>query len=204
MKNRTFVHKDPHETVVNVKKAGAKLIYNVSAKTADIGIANTTAAEGDVSIYDIASMHNHPLKHLPIFSFGDIVGFYSNYKFVAPVRKHVYTYYVTNENGTTYALRMNDVSALDVLFAGLNLDTSNTTEEEKNKAYKIMQAIFKENGEDDSLYDQARAEQLFMKVMTDPRIDGSNAMHIYRKDDDGWGKLKMDTSGVITKENCPL
>lgn len=204
LKNRTVVHKDPHETVVNVKKAGAKLIYNVSAKPADIGIANTTAAEGEVSNYDIASMHNHPKKHLPIFSFGDIVGFYSNYKYVAPVRKHAYTYYVTNENGTTYALRMNDVSALDALFAGLNLDTANTTDEEKFIARDKMRKLFKKHGEDDFLYDQIRAEKLFMSVLNDPEVGGSNGMHVYRKDDDGWGKLKMDANGNVTKENCPL
>ncbi|QQV03224.1 MULTISPECIES: hypothetical protein [Chryseobacterium] len=204
LKNRTAVHKDKHETVVNVKKAGPKLYYNVSNKPTDIGIANTTAAEGEVSKYDIASIHNHPKEHLPIFSFGDIVGFYSNYKYVTDQRKLVYTYYVTNENGTTYALRMNDVSALDALFAGLNLGEAESNSEEMKQGRNKMKEIFDDNGEDKYLYDQIRAEKLFMKVMNDPRIGGSNAMHIYRKDDDGWGKLKMDANGNVTKDNCPL
>ena len=117
----------------------------------------------------------------------------------------MYTSYLVNFNGTTYALKMDDPTALDALFDGMNIGTATTTVAQRDDARKEMKKIFKQQGQDDyKTYNQADAEKLFMKVINDPKIGSGNGVHIYRKDTDGWGKLNMDANGNITKENCSL
>jgi hypothetical protein len=50
-------------------------------------------------------------------------------------------------------------------------------------------------------YDQAMAERLFMNVINDPKMGGGNGISLYRRDDDGWGKLSK-TGNMITKTPC--
>ncbi|WP_332453350.1 hypothetical protein, partial [Chryseobacterium aquaticum] len=60
----------------------------------------------------------------------------------------IYTSYLVNFNGTTYALRMNDVSALDTLFAGLNIGTANATDANKEKARNEIKKLYEKHGYD--------------------------------------------------------
>jgi hypothetical protein len=45
------------------------------------------------------------------------------------------------------------------------------------------------------------AERLFMNVINDPKMGGGNGISLYRRDDDGWGKLSK-TGNTITKTPC--
>lgn len=189
---------DTTETQILVKKSFDVLKYSVSAQTfSGTGVIGVKGTSTDL---DIADMHNHPINTIPVFSHADIVSFYDTYKFVKPSRKKVYTSYVVSFNGTTYALRMNDVTILDTLFEGLDLNTAQGMKD----AYIRVDNIFKKQGKKDGqAYNQSQAEKLFMNVINDPKIGGGEGIHLYRKDADGWGKLNIDANGNIPKENCP-
>lgn len=197
------VNPDKHETMITVsRESSGELKYNTFvAPTSGTGYIGVS---GETTNKDIIDAHNHPPDTIPIFGFGDIVNLYDTYKFLYPSRQKVYISYLVNFNGTKYAIKMNDTTALDLLFSGMNLGTATTTKEEKDLAKKEVFKIFEDYGMDKNPYDQARAEKLFMDVLNDPKVGSGDGIHIYRKDADGWGKLNMDANGNITKEYCPL
>ncbi|WP_143885289.1 hypothetical protein [Chryseobacterium binzhouense] len=188
--------------VVTKEEPSGELIYStyVSATsgTGFIGVSGVGTNN------DIADAHNHPPDTIPIFAFGDIVNIYDSYKFLYPNRKQVFVSYLVNFNGTTYALKINDTTALDALFAGMNIGTATTTTVQKNIAKDKVKKMFKDCGQDEQPYNQTRAEKLFMSVIDDPEAGSGNSIHLYRKDADGWGKLNIDSNGNVSKENCPL
>ncbi|WP_143884784.1 hypothetical protein [Chryseobacterium binzhouense] len=200
----TKANPDKHETMVVVtKEPNGTIIYNTYVKPSSG--AGYTGVSGVGTNNDIADIHNHPPGHIPIYAFGDIVNIYDSYTYLYKYRKKVFISYLVNFNGTTYAIKMNDPSALDTFFAGMNIGTATTTKAQKDFAKAEVLKIFKENGQEDKkAYNQADAEKLFMKVIHDSKIGSGNGLHIYRKDSDGWGKLNIDSNGNITKENCPL
>ena len=51
-------------------------------------------------------------------------------------------------------------------------------------------------------FTQQGAEKLLMNVFSDIRVGNGSGIHIYRKDADGWGKLKWDAQKNVIKENC--
>lgn len=95
----------------------------------------------------MVDIHNHPPQNnMPCFSYEDLVSFYDSYTFVKPSRKKIYTSYLVNFNGTTYALRMNDVSALDTLFASLNIGTYNMTKKNELDAIDKVYDLYEKHG----------------------------------------------------------
>lgn len=193
---------DTTETLVTIKKSFDNYIPKVSNQYNSLG-SGTTGVLGEMTDLDVADIHNHPPGTMPIYSYQDLVLLYDGYKFVKPSRKGVYTSYLVNFNGTTYALRMNDVSALDVLFAGLNIGTSTTTKANKKEAGDKIIEIFKKYGYvDGGTYNQAQSEKIFMGVLNDALLGGGSGVYLYRKDGDKWGKLKIDNNGTVSKDDC--
>lgn len=192
----TNPNRDTTETIVNIERVGLDYEYRVSNSNT---IGNTLlSVQGIVSNRDVASIHNHP-EGIPVFSFVDIVNYYYTYNFVHESRKNEYTDYLVCFNGTTYALRMENVTALNTLFAGLDLGTAQGREDANN----IILEIQKDYGlSTDQIYDQAMAEELFMNVINDTCLGGGSSINLYRKDSDGWGKL-VKNGTTITKEPCP-
>ncbi|MFN4365265.1 hypothetical protein [Chryseobacterium hispalense] len=188
---------DAFETQVNVEKAGQRLKYKVSQQSIDTG-PTTTSVVGKGSNYDIANMHNHPPNHAPIFSYDDIVSFYSMHQYVAPFRKEAYTFYVVNANNTTYALRMEDPTALNVLLAGLDLDI----QAQRDRANGRIKEIFDEYGGLQGNMNQLQAEKIFLQVLNNAKL-GGNTLQLYRKDGNTWGRLILDPNGGIYKDPCP-
>ncbi|SDM33978.1 hypothetical protein [Chryseobacterium taihuense] len=195
---------DTTETMVTIKKSFENYIANVSNQQNSVGVG-TIGAVGEMSDLDVADIHNHPPQNnMPIFSFNDLLSFYDSYTYVKPSRKSVYTSYLVNFNGTTYALRMSDVSALDILFAGLNIGTANATAANKETARKEIKDLYKKYGyKDTETYNQVQSEKIFLKVLNDPKFGGGNSIQVYRKDGDKWGKLKIDNNGTVSKDDCP-
>lgn len=187
---------DTTETLVNISRSGDDYSYKVSGSVSFGG--GLTTVGGNVSNRDVASIHNHPEGNIPIFSYVDIVNYYDNYNFVLPSRKNEYTDYLVCFNGTTYALRMENLTALNTLFAGLDLGTA----QGRKDAEKEIEKIQKKHGlNTDQIYDQAMAEELFMNVIYDEKLGGGTSINLYRKDADGWGKL-VKNGTTITKEPC--
>jgi hypothetical protein len=189
---------DDFETMITVKKVSS-LSYYVSAKPKP-DIQGMTMAEGTVSERDIALIHNHPDGHIPIFSHADLVSFYADYKFVITPRKNAYTYYVVNANGTTYALRMNDVTALDTLFAGMNLKDDAV----KKLADDLLKKIFKDVGKmnETLTYTPNMAEKMFLKSLNAPEL-GGYSLSLYQQENGQWKKLTLNPDGSIQKTPCP-
>ncbi|MBD3725431.1 MAG: hypothetical protein IE891_11860 [Flavobacteriaceae bacterium] len=183
--------------MINIERVGSQYNYKISTSTS-VGNGLMTV-NGFVSNFDVASIHNHPVGGIPIFSYADIVNYYDNYNFVTPSRKNEYTDYLVCFNGTTYALRMENVTALNTLFAGLDLGTAQGREDANNKIFEIQK---KHGLNTNQIYDQAMAEELFMNVINDEKLGGGTSINLYRKDADGWGKL-VKNGTTITKEPCP-
>ncbi|MFC6269057.1 hypothetical protein [Frigoriflavimonas asaccharolytica] len=192
-------NRDSIETSITVRK-GKSITYKMNQTPKDIGVGNTISVLLYNDNLDIAQMHNHPEGYLPIFSFGDIVTYYAGYKSLIPVRKPVYISYVTSANGTTYAIKINDTSFLDTLFAGLDLDTAEGT----LNADLLVRKIYKDYGGDEDASTQTKAEKLFLDVLNDENMGFGNGISIYRKDGNIWGELKKDSNGIINKTNCTL
>lgn len=185
------------ETLINVSRIGEEYSYDVS-NSVSVG-GGLTMVTGSFSNRCVATIHNHPIGNIPIFSYADIVNYYDNYNFVTPSRKNEYTDYLVCFNGTTYALRMENVTALNTLFAGLDLNTA----QGRKDAEKEIEKIQKKHGlNTNQIYDQAMAEELFMNVINDEKLGGGTSINLYRKDADGWGKL-VKNGTTITKEPCP-
>lgn len=198
-------NRDHKETGITVTKNGSNLTFNTFTEPVETGIANAVAVEMELSNFDIAAMHNHYEGTFSAPQFGDIVTFYTGYKIVVPYRKNAYTFYTVDMYGTEYAFRMNDTTSLDALFAGLHQDTTTSTKDEDDKAYKKVFDIFEAYGfKAEKVYTQIEAQKLVMKVLNDPKIGGG--VHLYRKgkNESSWGKLNIDANGNVTKEDCPL
>ncbi|UOX35115.1 hypothetical protein LXD69_06275 [Flavobacterium sediminilitoris] len=182
---------DTTETMVNVKRLDNEYIYSVtnnsSANNAYISV------KGNMTNRDVASIHNHPVNSIPVFSYVDIVSYYDTYTFVLDSRKNEYTDYVVCFNNTTYALRMENPTALANLFMGLDLATVEGREKANNIVLKVFEDYNLEINED---YTQSMAEELFMNVLYDEKMGGGNAVNLYRKDDDGWGKLIKNGNNI--------
>lgn len=188
---------DNTETLVNVSRIGEEYSYDVSNS---VSVGNgLTMVTGSFSNRCVATIHNHPIGSIPIFSYADIVNYYDNYNFVTPSRKNEYTDYLVCFNGTTYALRMENVTALNTLFAGLDLNTAQGRADANNKIFEIQK---KHGLNTNQVYDQAMSEELFMNVINDPKLGGGNSINLYRKDADGWGKI-VKNGNTISKEPCP-
>gem|GEM_PF-2426103 len=182
---RTLVTKTPAdttETLVTIKKSFENYIANVSNQQNSVGVG-TIGASGSMTDLDAADIHNHPPQNnMPIFSFNDLISFYDSYTYVKPSRKKIYTSYLVNFNGTTYALRMNDVSALDTLFAGLNIGTANATDANKEKARNKVKELYRDYGyKETETYNQSQSEKIFLKVINNPNYDDTNGS-VYLKD----------------------
>jgi len=188
---------DTTETLVNISRSGDEYTYKVSGSVS-FGNGLTTVT-GSFSNRDVATIHNHPIGSIPIFSYVDIVNYYDNYNFVTESRKNEYTDYLVCFNGTTYALRMENVTALNTLFAGLDLNTAQGRKDANDKILKIQESF---NLNTNQIYDQAMAEELFMNVINDEKLGGGTSINLYRKDADGWGKL-VKNGNIISKEPCP-
>ena len=189
---------DTKETMVNVERFNEEYhIFVSNNATTGNGTTNVT---GSLSKGDVARIHNHPINTLPIFSHVDIVEHFDSYNFVLGSRKNEFTDYIVCFNNTTYALRMENTQALTVLFEGLDLNTKEGKEKANDEVFEIFQkfGLMKENNPP---YTQAMAEELFMNVVNDPKMGGGNGINLYRKDDDGWGKL-VKTGNSIQKVPC--
>lgn len=189
-----------YETQITVRKKGSGFKYSASNKKANF-TAGTVGVLGVGTNYDIATIHNHPPNTIPIFSAGDIVSFYKKYKFVIPPLKNAFTYYVTNPNGTVYALRMNNISALDTLFAGLDLNIREQRELAELKIKKIFESDGKMNTNIN--YNSDMAEKMFLKTLQSSLFGSGNAMSIYQQIDDQWKKLSLNQNETISKTPCP-
>ncbi|MCX8525299.1 hypothetical protein OF897_15380, partial [Chryseobacterium formosus] len=198
--------KHNHETGITITKRGEVLKYNVFDKPIDIGVAGAVTVEIVHHTWDILVAHNHYENTFPVQQFGDIHDLYVEYKKLAPPRKNTYVAYTVNFNGTEYAFRMNDTTALDAIFAGLNQGTTSTTDEDKvarGKIYKIFERYEFDKNKD---YTEDEALKLLMKVLNDSEIGSADGVHLYRKDktNNRWGKLKLKSNGEVDKDDCPL
>ncbi|MFC7348986.1 hypothetical protein ACFQO9_19890 [Chryseobacterium zhengzhouense] len=194
----TTTNHDNFETMITVRKSGQKITYQTFIQPP--GSSGLTVS-GLVHSYDIANMHNHPKRGIPIFSPDDLVSFYHDYNHVAPFRKNAYTFYVVCANGTTYAMRMEDTSALDAFFTGFDL----STDEGKKDAERIVRRIFEKNGMDDTLdYTPDMAEKMFLKSLKSPELGGGNSLSLYQQENGIWKKLTLNPDESINKTPCPL
>ena len=197
----TNANPDTRETAVAVKKRPLNAISDTitySNYTNSVALNGTITLKAETSKWDIASMHNHPINTVPIFSNVDIVDLFISYNFIRPERKDEYTSYLVCFNGATYALKLENLGSMTQLFQGLNLDTV----EGRKLAEDKVQEIFKKKGFEKGItYTQAMAENLFLDVMSDPKIGGDAGLGLYRRDGTTWGKLKKNGNNV-QKEDC--
>ncbi|MCX8526233.1 hypothetical protein OF897_20155 [Chryseobacterium formosus] len=203
----TTTGRDHHETAITIAKRGAALKHKVFTKPKETGIAGVIAVEIGLHPWDILAAHNHYEDTFPVPQFGDILTFYTGYKISDPARKNAYTNYVVNFNGTEYAFRMSDTTALDALLAGLNQDTRDpTTTEQEEEANNSIYKIFRAKGfEKDKDYTEEEALKILMKVLNDSNIGSGNGVHLYRKNNTNrWAKLKLNPDGTVGKDDCPL
>ncbi|MXS70989.1 hypothetical protein GSF70_07145 [Flavobacteriaceae bacterium W22] len=198
--------KHTHETGITITKRGELLIHNVFDKPIDIGVAGAVTVEIMHNTWDILVAHNHYENTFPVPQFGDIQDLYVGYKRLAPPRRNTYVAYTVNFNGTEYAFRMNDTTALDALFAGLHQGQSSTTDEDKVARGKVYK-IFKANGFNPKKdYSESNALKILMNVLKDPDLGSGNSVHLYRKDKNTkrWAKLKLNPDGTVGQDDCPL
>ncbi|MFY8069815.1 MAG: hypothetical protein ACOVMG_06950 [Flavobacterium sp.] len=189
---------DTKETMVNVERFNDEYhIFVSNNATTGNGTTNVT---GGLTKGDVARIHNHPINTIPIFSHVDIVEHFDAYNFVLGSRKNEFTDYLVNFNNTTYALRMENIAALTALFEGLDLNTKEGKIDANNRVFEIFET-YGLRRKSNPPYTQAMAETLFMNVVNDPKMGGGNGIALYRKDDDGWGKL-VKTGNTIQKTPC--
>jgi len=184
--------------MITVRQSGQKITYQTFKQPP--GSSGLTVS-GQVHSYDIANIHNHPKKGIPIFSPDDLVSFYRSYNYVAPFRKNAYTFYVVCANGTTYAMRMEDTSALDAFFAGIDL----STDVGKKRAEKSVNTVFEEIGKMDTRLDYTpdMAEKMFLKSLKSPELGSGNSLSLYQQESGVWKKLTLNPDESINKTPCP-
>jgi len=104
-------------------------------------------------------------------------------------------------NGTTYALKMEDTSALDTFFAGIDLSTDEGKEKAKDLLYKVFE---KDGGTDKTIdYTSEMAERMFLKSLKSPELGGGNSLSLYQQENGVWKKLSLNPDETIKKESCP-
>ncbi len=192
----TKTNPDKHETGFVARKTST-IKYKIFQGTSDITANGTKEV---VLERDVASGHNHPPGSIPIFSPSDLVIFYSHYKDLIEVRKNEFVMFNANFNGTIYAFRMQDTTALDVLFAGLDLNADTG----KKAAVELIRKIYDKEGKLDInlQYTAAMAEKMLMKSLNSSDI-GANTVLLYQFENDTWKKLTSKPNGEIQKIPCP-
>ncbi|UOU99791.1 hypothetical protein MUU74_07485 [Chryseobacterium daecheongense] len=195
------VNPDMHETSVVVEKYKGKTTYTITQSPTNYQADGTKRGYSPVSNYDVASMHNHTPGGIPIFSYPDLVTFYSHYKFVESFRKNEFSMFLVCYNGTSYALRMQDMTALDTLFNGIDLSTS----EGIDKAELKVLRIYKEDGKLNTkqIHTADMAEKLLMRVLNSKDFGNGSSMFLYQYEDNQWKKLSQNPDGTIQKTPCP-
>ncbi|MBB4805954.1 hypothetical protein HNP38_001226 [Chryseobacterium defluvii] len=202
IKNRvTMPNPDMHETSVIVEKYKGKISYSITQSQANFQADGTKRVQNMQGNYDIAGMHNHCPGGIPIFSFVDMVTFYDHYKYLVPFRKNEFSMFLVNFNGTSYALRMQDITALDALFDGMDLNTK----EGRALAEDRMKKIYEKDGEMNTKQDYTAdmAEKMMMKVLNTKDFGNGNSVFLYQHESNQWKKLTLNPDGSIQKIPCP-
>ncbi|KAA0128699.1 hypothetical protein FY557_07405 [Chryseobacterium sp. SN22] len=193
---------DEHETAVVVTNDHGQLVYNTYIMPKEIG-PNVQAVKIEVTDSDIAVMHNHTVKSAFLApSYLDLVDFYDHYKFLNAAVKPYYIYYLACYNGEVYALKADDMAALDAFFADFTtIGSGNFSKDEQTKAYSKMRGFYIDNGMNgDNPHDKDKSEKIFLNIVQ----SFGNGISLYRIDDSRWGKLRLDPDGTVKKDDCPL
>lgn len=196
----TQANPDMHETAFVATKQGGVIKYKIFKGTANITANNTKEVEMEINSTGIATGHNHNPNSIPIFAPQYLVVFYKHYKLLHSARENIFVMFNTNFNGTIYAFRMQDVTALDTFFAGLDLDTDAGMEEAEEKVKRIYKNKGKMNERLD--YTADMAEKMLMKVLNGSDL-GANSVSLYQFEDNIWKKLSSKPNGSIQKIPCP-
>ncbi|WP_131430882.1 hypothetical protein [Chryseobacterium formosense] len=200
IKKRVTIDHDVHETSVIVEKFKGKISYSITQSSPNYQADGTMRSENPIGSYDIAGMHNHP-SGLPIFSYPDMVTFYKHYKLLEPFRKNEFSMFLFNYNGTSYALRMQDLTALDTLFYGLDLDTKQGVALAEKTVLEIYETEGKLNTKQN--YTADMAEKMLMKVLNTKDFGSGNSVFLYQYENSQWKKLTLNPDGTIQKIPCP-
>jgi len=192
---------DLHETSVIVNKFKGKITYAITQSPPNFQADGTKRSINPIGNHDIAGMHNHCPGGIPIFSYPDLVSHYIHYKYLVPYRKNEFSMFLVTFKGTTYALRMQDTTALDTLFAGLDLDTKQGIALAEEK----VRNIYKNDGglNTNQTYTVDMAEKMLMKVLNTSYFGNGNAVFLYQYIDNQWKKLALNPDGSIQKIPCP-
>ncbi|MEC3876907.1 hypothetical protein, partial [Chryseobacterium salviniae] len=202
IKNRvTKPNPDLHETSVIVEKYKGKISYSITQSQANFQADGTKRNYNMQSNYDVAGLHNHPPGGIPIFSYPDLVTFYDHYKNLVPFRKNEFSMFLVCFNGTSYALRMQDITALDVLFDGMDLNTK----EGKALAEDKVREIYRKDGglNTKQNYTADMSEKMLMKVLNTKDFGNGNSIFLYQYEGNQWKKLLQNPDGTIQKIPCP-
>ncbi|WP_066435286.1 hypothetical protein [Chryseobacterium sp. CCH4-E10] len=202
IKNRvTMPNPDLHETSIIVEKYKGKISYSITQSQANFQADGTKRNYNMQSNYDVAGLHNHPPGGIPIFSYPDLVTFYDHYKNLVPFRKNEFSMFLVCFNGTSYALRMQDITALDVLFDGMDLNTK----EGKALAEDKVREIYRKDGglNTKQNYTADMSEKMLMKVLNTKDFGNGNSIFLYQYEGNQWKKLLQNPDGTIQKIPCP-
>ncbi|WP_162087366.1 hypothetical protein [Chryseobacterium aquaeductus] len=193
---------DKHETAIVVTNGNGPITYTTFLTPNESG-PNVQSVKIEVTNYDIAVMHNHTIKSAFLApSYLDLVDFYDNYKYLHDSMKKGYIYYLACYNGEVYALKADNIAALDSFFDEFTtIGSGNFSEVEKTKAYEKMRQRYKDNGmEDEVPHDKDKSEKIFLNIAQ----SFGNGISFYRRDYTVWGKLRLDPDGTVKKDDCPL
>ncbi len=192
---------DQHETSIIVEKFQGKISYSITQSPPYFQNDGTMRTNTPISNYDIAGMHNHTSEGIPIFSYPDLVAFYKHYTFVEPIRKNELSMFLFSANGTSYALRMQDIATLDILFNGIDLNTDEGMALAEDRVLKIYVTDGKLNTKQN--YTADMAEKMFLKVLNTKDFGNGNSVFLYQYEDSQWKKLILNPDGSIEKVPCP-
>ncbi|MGO4709578.1 hypothetical protein AB4Y90_10770, partial [Chryseobacterium sp. 2TAF14] len=192
---------DPHETSITVEKYKGKITYSIAQSPPYFQADGTKSVINTQSNHDVAGLHNHCPGGIPIFSYPDLVSFYDHYKFLVPFRKNEFSMFLVTFKGTSYALRMQDITVLDTLFQGMDLNTK----EGKKLAEKKVREIYETYGglNTNQTYTVDMAEKMLMKVLNTEKFGNGNSVFLYQYIDNQWKKLTLNPDGTIQKIPCP-
>lgn len=193
---------DKHETSIVVTNGNGPINYSTFVTPNESG-PNVQSVKIEVTNYDIAVMHNHTIKSAFLApSYLDLVDFYDNYKYLHDSMKKGYLYYLACYNGEVYALKADNIAALDAFFADFStFGSGNLDVVEKAKAYDRMKERYINNGMVDQVsHDKDKSEKIFLKIAQ----SFGNGISLYRRDNTTWGKLRLDPDGTVKKDDCPL
>ncbi|MGO4707588.1 hypothetical protein AB4Y90_00445 [Chryseobacterium sp. 2TAF14] len=197
----TQLNPDSHETSVIVTKYKGKITYSIKQSPSTFQIDGTKRTINIQTQNDIAGIHNHCPGGIPMFSYPDLVTFYDHYKFLAAYRKNEFSMFLVTFKGTSYALRMQDITVLDTLFNGINLDTKEGRTLAENKVLKIYENDGGLNR--NQTYTVDMAEKMLMRVLNTSYFGNGNSVFLYQYEDSQWKKLIQNPDGSIQKIPCP-